>query len=144
MTGLAYLTVPNIGAFCSLLLCVCFDSGGKCLVHEPAPTSECLDKEHHFLTGNSLELDVLLDEIRCDGHEQSLAECHRSMWKQAACGHKEDAGCICDRFRDNSTSNNDDRPTPRTTTLLAATITPAATAAAADNGPTSTICDKSG
>jgi len=126
-------------------VCV-FDSGGKCLVYKPNDASECLDKQDYFEAGNSMSLKVWLDEVGCRGHEQSLVECPRSTpWGSTDCGHKEDAGCICDGLPDDSGNNNDD--TLGTTTL------PAATAAANDDdddddddddGSTSTLYDTSG
>ena len=41
---------------------------------------------------------VLLDEVGCDGSEESLIECNHNDWGLHDCTHDEDAGVICSKF----------------------------------------------
>ena len=60
-------------------------------------------------SSDSSNMKVWIDEIMCEGIEQSLAECRRNHWGEVDCFHKEDAGCICQPLPtadDGSVSNN--------------------------------------
>ncbi|XP_069500624.1 HHIP-like protein 1 [Ambystoma mexicanum] len=45
--------------------------------------------------GEGVDLRILLDDVRCEGNEQTLLECRRSKIGQHNCGHDEDVGIIC-------------------------------------------------
>ena len=38
---------------------------------------------------------IFLDDVKCTGLEQGLAECDSAGWEITNCGHSEDAGVIC-------------------------------------------------
>ena len=38
---------------------------------------------------------IILDEVACDGHEETIAECSHSGLEINDCGHSEDAGVVC-------------------------------------------------
>jgi len=72
--------------------------GGRCLalLDAAAPSHECIQKTEDHFTAASPSQRIWLGEIMCRGQEQSLTECQHSFWGETTCGHKEDAGCICD------------------------------------------------
>jgi len=39
---------------------------------------------------------IWLDELSCFGFESSIDQCQHNGWGNTNCGHKEDAGCICE------------------------------------------------
>ena len=47
----------------------------------------------NFRFGSGTE--ILLDEVKCSGHEKSLLECKFNAWKEHDCSAKEYAGVIC-------------------------------------------------
>ena len=46
----------------------------------------------HFGQGSG---QIWLDDVHCQGHESSIAECSHSGWDNHNCGHSEDASVIC-------------------------------------------------
>lgn len=40
---------------------------------------------------------IWLDEVRCSGYENDIAECGSQGWEIHDCGHSEDAGVYCGR-----------------------------------------------
>ncbi|XP_021368435.1 deleted in malignant brain tumors 1 protein-like [Mizuhopecten yessoensis] len=50
----------------------------------------------HFGPGPA-ELPIVLDEVICDGSEESLLDCRTNPWGQNNCNHQEDAGVSCYR-----------------------------------------------
>ena len=66
--------------------------------------SGCMNKSDHAITSANASQPIWLDEVKCIGQEESLAECQRSNWGATNCGHKEDAGCMCEAA-DSSTSS---------------------------------------
>ena len=72
-------------------------SGGECVVaKEEAVKHGCIVKTKDHFTSASGSQPIWLNEIKCDGHEWSLTDCHRTNWGEThICGHKEDAGCRC-------------------------------------------------
>ena len=39
--------------------------------------------------------DILLDDVRCSGSEDNLADCQHREFGRHDCGHGEDAGVVC-------------------------------------------------
>ena len=77
-------------------MCVCDCSGGSCLVETATRANGCVNKTSRHFRAASWSQPIWLDEVQCTGQEQSLVECLHANWGTANCGHKEDAGCICD------------------------------------------------
>ena len=56
------------------------------------PSAETAWSEAHFGSGSG---QIFLDDVMCDGSENSLAECLHSAFGVHNCGHHEDAGVTC-------------------------------------------------
>ena len=44
---------------------------------------------------------IWLDEVQCQGNENSIVNCPHNPWGVHNCGHHEDASAICSSKRDN-------------------------------------------
>ncbi|XP_075462911.1 macrophage receptor MARCO-like [Ascaphus truei] len=38
---------------------------------------------------------IFLDDVGCEGHEETILECKKAAWEQHNCNHSEDAGVHC-------------------------------------------------
>ena len=105
---------PDKNLYVCVRACLCV-SGGRCLNEVATIDSVCLKYSEYVFTAASPSQPVWLDDVMCDGYEESLAECLRTNWGTNNCGHKEDAGCICEP-PDSTSSTSSTRSTSRRTT----------------------------
>ena len=52
--------------------------------------------EAHFGEGKGY---IWIDEVECDGTEESIRECSFNAWGDEDCSHSEDAGVRCGKIK---------------------------------------------